>query len=109
MSELVSRRSLGGVFHLSFWPVYLLASLMVMIALSRAGSNLFWKQSNAEPSGERAAPLQIAIVIVLLSCTPLMVIFAGPISEFTLAAAAQLHDVEGHVNAVIGVSLEGQQ
>ncbi|ATC94077.1 monovalent cation/H+ antiporter subunit D [Pseudoalteromonas tunicata] len=95
--------------HLSFWPVYLLASLMIMIALSRAGSQLFWKQSNSEPSGERAKPVQIAMVIVLLSCTPLMVVFAGPISEFTLATATQLHDVQGHVNAVIGVSLEGQQ
>ena len=98
--------ALEGDVHLSFWPVYLLVSLLVMIALSRAGSNLFWKQSNAEPSEERSHPIQVGVIIVLLVCAPLMVIFAGAISEFTLAAAKQLHDVNGYVHSVIGQSME---
>lgn len=90
-----------------FWPVYLIASFVVLIALSRAGSYLFWRHSNNEATKEIAAPLKTNVIIALLLCSPLMVIFSGPISDFTLAAAKQLHDVTNHVNTVLAISNHG--
>jgi len=85
----------------------LIASFVVLIALSRAGSYLFWRHSNNEATKEIAAPLKTNVIIALLLCSPLMVIFSGPISDFTLAAAEQLHDVTNHVNTVLAISNNG--
>ena len=102
---LKASSEINGVYI--FWPVYLVASLVVLIALSRAGSYLFWRHSNNEASKETAAPLKIYVIIALLLCSPLMVIFSGPISEFTMAAAEQLHDVNNHVDTVLAISNSG--
>ncbi|WP_166419159.1 monovalent cation/H+ antiporter subunit D [Pseudoalteromonas sp. Z1A8] len=87
-----------------FWPVYLIMSFVLLIALSRAGTSLFWERKdrkNENSDGVNAHPLQVIVIIGLLACSPLLVIFGGPISEYMLDAATQLHDISGGINAVI--------
>jgi multicomponent K+:H+ antiporter subunit D len=77
---------------LTIWTLILLCSLVVIIALSRAGSTLFWRVSGTESGSEKAAPLQVFAVCWLLLASPLLVIFAGPLTQLSQQAAAQLHD-----------------
>ena len=89
---------------LLFWPVYLITSFVLLIALSRAGTGLFWERKdrkNESSDGVNAHPLQVTVIVCLLACSPLLVIFGGPISEYMIGAATQLHDIGGGINAVL--------
>lgn len=75
------------------WPIMLIASLAALIALSRAGTTLFWRvRPNVHTDGNLAAPRQLIAIGILLGLSPLLVIFGGPVTEFTNAAAAQIHN-----------------
>lgn len=90
---------------LLFWPIYLIASLALLIALAKAGTSLFWDRKykdNEALEGLEAQPVKVIAVIGLLICLPLMVIYAGPLSDYMINTAAQLHDIDGGVRAVLG-------
>ncbi|MBE0483146.1 MAG: monovalent cation/H+ antiporter subunit D [Bacterioplanes sp.] len=80
----------GNMAHW-IWPPLLLASLAALVMLSRAGSTLFWRSKGDRPSSLKAHPLQVLSVTLLLLCLPLLVIFAGPIMAYCLAAAEDLY------------------
>jgi multicomponent K+:H+ antiporter subunit D len=75
------------------WAPLLLSGLTAMIMLSRAGSTLFWLAAGQPAQEAKAHPLQVTAIVILLLCSPLMVILGGPLSELTLIAAQQLHQV----------------
>ncbi|KAA0873945.1 monovalent cation/H+ antiporter subunit D [Nitrincola tapanii] len=84
------------------WPVLLIASLFGIIALSRAGTTLFWRvsgQCNGE--GDKAASIQILAIVLLLACSPLLTLFAGPITDYARQAADVLHDPALSVDALL--------
>jgi len=83
------------------WSTILLSSLAVMVALSRAGTNLFWHLSGSKPSGEKAAPVQLAAVIFLLAASPLLVIFGGSATEFAAGAVAQMEAIYPDVQPLL--------
>jgi multicomponent K+:H+ antiporter subunit D len=85
-----------------FWSVYLVVSLLVLVTLTRAGSQLFWRHNGQEPSETKATSCQLIGVLSLLLCSPLLSIFAGPISEITTLAASQVFDITGLQQAVLG-------
>lgn len=95
------------VQQLWLWSIVLLSSLVVIVGLSRAGSTLFWRVSGNDSGPERAAPLQVFAVCWLLAASPLLVIFAGPLTELSQHAALQLHDVSSAVNIILGPQREG--
>ncbi|WP_306519913.1 monovalent cation/H+ antiporter subunit D [Rheinheimera sp.] len=76
--------------RIALWSVLLLCSLMVLIAVSRAGSTLFWRVNQQQVSGNRAQPVQWSAVVLLLACSPLLVVFGNPVMQFCLEAAMQL-------------------
>lgn len=87
-----------------FWPIYLLSSLALLVAISRAGTSLFWDRKFKESEaveGIKAHPLKVTAMLLLLVCSPLMVIFAGPISDFMLATSEQLFDINTSINNVL--------
>ncbi|WP_273023195.1 proton-conducting transporter membrane subunit, partial [Rheinheimera sp.] len=84
------------------WAVILMCSLLVIVGLSRAGSTLFWRVSGGDASGDKAAPLQVFAVCWLLLASPLLVIFAGPLTELSQQAAAQLYDTDTAARAILG-------
>lgn len=83
-----------------FWSVLLLASLLVMVAFSRAGSTLFWREEKDE-TPPVVTLREVAPVLVLLSMCIVMVVFAEPLQTATMQVAAQLLDAGGYVGAVL--------
>ncbi len=96
--------------HAWFWWVLcsvLLASLFAMIALTRTGTLLFYRPL---PKGQSTLPLfslpkpemqASLLALVLLLCSPLIVIGAGPLSDLTVQISEQLRDIPHYVNAVL--------
>ena len=100
----ILKSTLNSEQALVFWPVYLITSFALLVALSRAGTSLFWERKDKRsesPDCADANPLQVTVIIGLLACSPLLVIFGGPISEYMVGAATQLHDISGGINAVL--------
>ncbi|WP_372611054.1 monovalent cation/H+ antiporter subunit D [Halomonas sp.] len=82
------------------WPVMLATGLAAIIALSRAGSTLFWR-SQGEPGGQPLSRQHWFGVAWLLGASPLLVALAGPVSDYTRATADQLADPDILVRAVL--------
>lgn len=75
--------------------VLLLSSLAVLVALTRAGSVLFWR---AQPSANNAAPagsISIGALLLLLSAGLMLVVFGQWWTQFCTDAIAQLQAVSG--------------
>lgn len=91
-----------------FWTIYLLASLAVLVAVTKAGSTVFWNHSNTQKDikaesvkPKLVTPMQLVAIIILISSAPLMSIFAGSLSEYSQSAATQLHDFNHNVNVIL--------
>jgi multicomponent K+:H+ antiporter subunit D len=73
------------------WPVLLTSSLMTMIAFSRAGSTFFWNVSVQDAvAGLNLRFTQIAAIVILLSVSVMMTVFADGILAYSQDAAADL-------------------
>ncbi|MWJ27595.1 monovalent cation/H+ antiporter subunit D [Halomonas sp. ZH2S] len=89
-----------GTQRLWLWPILLGGGLCMMIALSRAGSTLFWR-SHGEAAGETLPRRQWFGVVWLLGASPLLVVLAGPISDYTHATAVQLANPQSMIHALL--------
>ena len=104
----------AGAMPLAVWAVALVlgSSLVLLVALARAGSVLFWEPASA---GTRAAgpalrssnahgtrPAHALAIVALLACLLGATVAAGPIASYAEAAAAQLFERQGYIAAVLG-------
>jgi multicomponent K+:H+ antiporter subunit D len=89
----------------------LLASLGVMVALARAGSAIFWQPGDGTGVTETAASSDPAVrphlahgsaIVLGLLLVLGVAAAAGPVSDFTGAAARQAFDRRAYVAAVLG-------
>lgn len=87
------------------WAPLLLSGLTAMVMLTRAGSTLFWRAAGQPAQENKAHRLQVLAVVLLLVCSPLMVIFGGPLSDLSVTAAQQLHKVPQPVLVHDGVAV----
>jgi multicomponent K+:H+ antiporter subunit D len=78
------------------------SGLLVLAALARAGSALFWRLGENAPLDIRSSPLPALAAALLLAGSALLIAAAGPVTAFTRAAALQLDDRAGYVEAVLG-------
>jgi len=87
------------------WAAILGTSLVLIVALARAGSTVFWTAHAVadEPAPAPAQPLAITAVGVLFALIIGMTVFAGPIMGWLEDTAAQLHDAGAYVDAVLGL------
>ena len=84
------------------WGVVLAGSLAVLVALSRAGSILFWRTAD-EPFGKAGLSLrQVAPTVMLLAMTVAMTLSAAPVARYAEATASQLLQSRETVRAVLG-------
>lgn len=95
------------------WALVLIAGLMALTALGRAGSMLFWKvragaDTNERPGVPCLGAADSIPALALLGISPLLVIFGGPLSEFALATAEQLMNPAEYVAAVMGTEAAAQ-
>jgi multicomponent K+:H+ antiporter subunit D len=84
----------------------LTASLLLLMALVRSGSLLFFRPKQdgeaIDPiSGESPQKAAYVICLSLLAAGPLLVIFASPITQYTRDTAAQLQQVPAYIEKVI--------
>jgi multicomponent K+:H+ antiporter subunit D len=88
--------------------VVLGSSLLALIAVARSGSMLFWKpaaDAASAPRGAAAPPRrapQSAALGLLLALIVACAVFAGPLSRWSEATAAQLFDPAAYRAAVFG-------
>lgn len=94
---LVLQAAQSSAEMLWVWPVMLISSLIAIIALSRAGTTLFWRRSSDKSQSDTASPWHVTAIAILLLAAPMMVILGGPVTEYTRAAADQLHSVPAHL------------
>jgi multicomponent K+:H+ antiporter subunit D len=86
------------------WSVLLVAALVVIVAIARAGSALFWRTSPEAAMAAVPAPARGAVtsVIGLLACLVGMVAWGGAATTYAADTARQLADPAGYVGAVLG-------
>jgi len=75
------------------WPLVLISGLAALIALSRAGTTLFWRTQGTvtQEARERISPVHHMAAGMLVATTILLVVAGGPLTEWTLRAAQDLH------------------
>lgn len=88
--------------YMFFWPILLLGSLIVLVALSRAGSAILWRQNKQTPYAVKAPTAALAVICSLLVLSMLMSIFASPLMNFTLATAEQVMATERYLLLLTG-------
>lgn len=74
------------------WPMILVVGLVCLVALSRAGTTIFWRAARSNTISEPLSPFKVAAIALLLGASPMLVVFGGPVTEYTQLAAAQLHN-----------------
>ncbi|MFY2763239.1 monovalent cation/H+ antiporter subunit D [Arenimonas sp. MALMAid1274] len=87
------------------WTLVLVTSLMVIVGLVRAGSNLFWRtppQEAAAAPGRTAGsrPVETAATVLLLALGVAMTVGAAPVMGYMQGTAAQLMAPADYVNQV---------
>src|SRR5690606_37178707 len=67
VGKLMMLRAVGtGAIALEFWPLLLIAVLASIVALSRAGNRLFWRNNGQPASGPLADPVRLVAASGLL-------------------------------------------
>lgn len=99
IGKLSLLQAVSGSVALALWLVVLICSFIVVLALSRAGSQLFWLARARNIRGNSASqppvsqpPTNLAYFSAgaLISSSLILVMFAQPVLNFTQAAAEQI-------------------
>ncbi|CAB0152032.1 Na(+)/H(+) antiporter subunit D [Pseudidiomarina piscicola] len=83
------------------WPLILGATFLMLIALSRAGSRMFWHTFDGKPNENTHPKWQHTSVILLLVGAVGITVFASPISDYTNAVAQQLATPTDYISSVL--------
>ncbi|MEZ5328755.1 MAG: monovalent cation/H+ antiporter subunit D [Verrucomicrobiales bacterium] len=92
----------------------LTASLLILVALVRSGSFLFFRPQEMAseenvPLGESPKKPALWIIGSMLLTAPLLVLFAGELMKFTDVTATQLQNVPKYIEAVLENPLTGEE
>lgn len=98
---LVMQSAIEGQEQIWVWSAMLISSLIALVAFTRAGTSLFWDLSGNKPGPEVAKPVQLAAITLLLFAMPVLTIFAGPVTEFTEQAAADVQRSNDFIDDII--------
>lgn len=99
---MILNAALQHAWVAAIFSVVLIAGLIMIIAVCRSGSLLFY--SVQRDKSQEGAPLNssaFVAVIMLMLVSPLMVIFAKPLNEMSTQISAQLYDQQAYINAVM--------
>ena len=83
------------------FSVVLVSGLLVIVALSRAGSALFWRTGDTISPGGSAALMPAAAATLLLFGSPMLMLLGGAVTSFTQATAVQLTDRSAYIDSVM--------
>ncbi|MDO6747879.1 monovalent cation/H+ antiporter subunit D [Gilvimarinus sp. 1_MG-2023] len=87
----------------TFWLWFLLlaSSIVMVTALSRSGSTIFWRTENRTAKADKADHLALAAVMALFACTLALSFAASPVVNYTQATAAQIMAPNNYIDAVL--------
>lgn len=98
---LILEAAIETPWHSGMWTIVLATSFLVLVAAARAGSNLFWKTDAPLDHEPPSAGVRSIPIVGLLLCIVALTIFAGPVSEFMDATAAQIMDADIYRSAIL--------
>lgn len=84
------------------WPLVLGSTFLVMIALSRAGSRMFWHTFDGKPSDVSHPPSQLLSIGILLVAIIGITVFANSITQFIEGIAYDTMNPTTYIEAVLG-------
>jgi len=84
------------------WPLVLGSTFLIMIALSRAGSRMFWHTFDGKPGDVTHPTSQLLSIVVLLGTIIGLTIFADSISHFIDVVANDVMHPNRYIEAVLG-------
>lgn len=100
---LILDSAIGHPSQAWIFTIVLLGSLLMMIALARSGSILFYQVSDdGENDGQAFNTRATTVMIALLMLSPVLVVAAGPMTILTEQIAEQLSDSRAYIDAVLG-------
>jgi multicomponent K+:H+ antiporter subunit D len=101
---MLLKAALGSPLLPWVWGVVLATGLVSVIALARSGSLLFYRTHSSHDPASLTPPTNAALVPVagLLLLVAGLVIWAGPVSDYATATAAQLLQPQQYIEAVLG-------
>lgn len=104
IGKLTLLRAAGSGMNAAWlYPVVLGGGLLTLIALSRAGSTLFWRRADVALTGEPLDGMRLTAALLLLLCSPALVVFAAPTLAYLSLTAAQLLQPQDYIDAVMSV------
>ncbi len=85
----------GASERIWVWSAVLISSLVTIVALSRAGTTLFWRYASSKesPDNVKLSNWQLGGTFGLLATSLAMVVFGENMIAYTNTAANQLHNV----------------
>lgn len=84
------------------WTILLLASFVMITALSRSGSTIFWRTENRVAKADKADRGALLAVIGMLSLALILSLAGDPVVRFTQALAQQTMTPSLYIDAVLG-------
>lgn len=112
VGKVMLMRAASDAASLFMWPVVLLSSLLLIIAVSRAGTRQLWSAPHFNPEARRGGASarvvhvsvdrwKLACCAFLLAGNIALVLFAQPVTAYLEAAAVQLLDPAAYRQAVL--------
>lgn len=99
--KLMLLQAAEGYQRLMLWPIVLIAGLVALLVLSRAGSLVFWRsRDSVDLTIPKADRVQFMACLTLLLSSVLLVVLANPLLQYLQATAEQLLDVAPYLNLI---------
>lgn len=106
---LLLQAAMGPTQQAWLWSLLLGSGLLVIVALSRAGSTVFWRTTpKDETSVTSLGPRRGLAIGLLIGASPVLALFAGPVTEYTQATAEQLANHNAYIRAIIAPQETGE-
>ncbi len=90
---LLLQAAAPGAGALPLWSVLLIGGFVCLVALSRAGSTLFWRTGHQVLGSAELDGGRLFATLLLLAGSLVLVAFAQPLLDYAQATAVQLHDL----------------
>ncbi len=99
----ILRKAIEAPLGFALLGALMLSGLLGVVALSRAGSAIFWKgETGGAPSPSRPHPFESGAIGGLVLLSLLQTVFPAPLMRYVEATAAALHAPQAYVDAISG-------
>jgi multicomponent K+:H+ antiporter subunit D len=106
IGKLLILQSVRGDALVWAWGAILVTSLLAIVCWTRVGSLVVWNSAAGPARGPRARAADVAPAAFLAACSLALAAFAAPVHHYTDAAAAQLLQPAGYIEAVLAAAPE---